>query len=104
MTDLFSLVGLYIKDLIRRKMVWLVVLLTLAVVVLNYWTLRSIQDVPRELTVEAATGRAAERLREIASVFRGWMVFAAVILGAIVAPESRRNGTSQFVLSLGIHR
>jgi ABC-type transport system involved in multi-copper enzyme maturation permease subunit len=53
---------------------------------------------------DVATRRAGSELESIAAQVRTWLPVAIVLLAALVAPESRRNGTTQFALSCGVRR
>jgi hypothetical protein len=104
-TGFGALVGMFLRDLVRRRLFWALVLLTLAIVGVNYWTTRVTEDALGDgATWDIATHRAASLLEDVAAWMRGWIGFVVVLLSAQVAPESRRNGTSQFVLSLGVRR
>jgi hypothetical protein len=98
-------VRLYLRDLSRRRLVWILALLLLGGAALNYWASRSIdQAIGEGATWAMATRGTASGLDDLASTFRSWSAFAVMILAAQVAPESRRNGTTQFILSCGIGR
>ncbi|MGO9836808.1 MAG: hypothetical protein ACLP1X_21655 [Polyangiaceae bacterium] len=105
MTGFMALVRVFVRDLVRRRLLWVLALLTIGGVLVNYWTLHSIEEATGNgATWDMATKRAASGLDELASTVRGWTAFLVIALGAQVAPESRRNGTTQFVLSLGVRR
>jgi hypothetical protein len=53
---------------------------------------------------DRATRAALSELDRLASQFRTGLVFAIIVMSALVAPESRRNGSLQFVLSLQVSR
>jgi hypothetical protein len=100
-----ALVGIFLRDLSRRKMVWLLLVVTLAIVAIYYGTQRAVEEsIGGGDTWEVATRRAASRLDQLAATLRGWLGIVTILLAAQVAPESRRNGTTQFVLSLGVGR
>ena len=105
MTGFGSLVKMFVRDLVRRRFLWLLVAMTLAMVSLAYATSRTMEDsIGNGETWEMATRRASSQLDTFASWIRPWLVFAVALFAAQVAPESRRNGTTQFVLSLGVRR
>ncbi len=105
MTGFGSLVMLFLRDLVRRKFLWVLVVLTLGMVGLAYATTRTIEEaMGNGETWEMATRRATSQLESFASWMRPWLAFAVVLLAAQLAPESRRNGTTQFVLALGVRR
>jgi hypothetical protein len=100
-----ALVRLFLRDLVRRRLLWILVFLALGGAALSYWAGRSIdQAMGNGATWEMATRRAASGLEELASTVRAWVAIVVVVFSAQVAPESRRNGTTQFVLSMGIPR
>jgi len=100
-----SLVSVFLRDLARRKMVWILLLVTLGGIALNYGTTHVIEAaVGQGESWDVATKRAASQLDQTAGMLRGWLGFVVILLAAQVAPESRRNGTTQFMLSLGVRR
>jgi hypothetical protein len=104
-TGFGGLVKLFLRDLVRRKFLWVLVVLTLAMVGLTYATTRTMEEaIGNGETWEMATRRATNQLESFASWMRPWLAFAVVLLAAQLAPESRRNGTTQFVLALGVRR
>ena len=100
-----ALVGLYLRDLARRKLLWIVVLVAVGGIALNYWSAREMDRIMGAGASWAmATRRAASHLEELASTVREWMPLVVVMLASLVAPESRRNGTTTFALSSGVRR
>lgn len=105
MTGFRALVGIFLRDLVRRKMLWAIVALAIAAIAISHWTNRMIAEaVGNGDSWDIATRRAASRLDDLAFSVRSWSFIIAVLFAAQVAPESRRNGTTQFVLSLGVRR
>jgi hypothetical protein len=104
-TAFVALVLLSLRDLARRRLLWGVVLLLLGGLGLSYWARRLMEDM-LELgaSYDVATHRAAQTLESVASTLRLSTVFAVILVAAIVAPESRRIGTTQFVLASGVGR
>lgn len=86
-------------------MLWTIVALAIAALAISHWTNRMIEDaVGNGETWDIASRRAASRLNQLAASVREWSLVLGVLFAAQVAPESRRNGTTQFVLSLGVRR
>jgi hypothetical protein len=105
MTRFGSLVRVFLRDLVRRRMIWGLVLLTVGIVAINYGAVRTMRDaIGNGETWDMATRRASSQLDSFATGLRGWLSVVVVLIAALVAPESRRNGTTQFVLSLGVSR
>jgi len=104
-TGFGALVAMFLRDLVRRRLFWALVILTVAILGINYWTTRIMEDaMGTGETWDMATRRAASRLDSLASWLRGWIAFVVILLSAQVAPEARKNGTTQFVLSVGVRR
>jgi hypothetical protein len=100
-----TLVALFWRDLVRRRFLWALALVLVGVVAVNYWTVHTMEDaMGRGESYDIATRRAASNLEQLASTLRNWLYVAVILLAAQVAPESRKNGTTQFVLSLGVRR
>lgn len=105
MSRFSSLVALFVRDLVRRRMLWIIVFIVIGVIGLNYWTAHAMERaVGGGQSIDIATKRAASSLDDLASTVRSMTSYAVIAIAAIVAPESRRNGTTQFVLSLGVGR
>jgi ABC-type transport system involved in multi-copper enzyme maturation permease subunit len=104
-TGFGALVRIFLRDLARRRLLWALVLITMAVVAVNYWIAGSVEEaVGNGESWDIATRHAASRLGDLVSWLRPWLGIVVVLFAAQVAPESRRNGTTQFVLSLGVSR
>ncbi|MBX3189666.1 MAG: hypothetical protein KF819_21760 [Labilithrix sp.] len=100
-----ALLSLFLRDLVRRRMLWAIVLVTLAVLALNYGIRRTMESALGEgASWDMATRRATSNLEQLAAQARRWLPVSTVLLAAVVAPESRRNGTTQFALSCGVRR
>lgn len=100
-----SLVWLFWQQLIRRKSLWVVVALAAAVLLANLAIASQLKGMLAEgVRYDIATRRAAAALEAYADQIRGWSVALALVVGALVAPPSRRDGTTQFVLTLSVSR
>ncbi|MBX3212426.1 MAG: hypothetical protein KF850_10370 [Labilithrix sp.] len=100
-----GLIGVFLRDLVRRRMLWVIVLATLGVLAANYGIQRTMERAIGEgASWDVATRRASANLERLAEQVRDWLPVTIVLLAAIVAPESRRNGTTQFALSCGVRR
>lgn len=105
MTGFAALVGVFLRDLSRRKLLWALALLTVGVIGVIDWSNRNLEEaVGQGQAWDLATREAASQLDRLVGWLRPWLGFAVVLLAAQVAPESRRNGTSQFILSQGVRR
>jgi len=100
-----ALTVLFFRDLVRRRMLWLLVAVAAGSIAFNYFLAREVGSL-----VEAGNSYDVA-LREAAVVFHhftrtllpGIMLVVAGV-AVLVAPESRRNGTTQFVLSVPLRR
>lgn len=105
MRQYLTLVRLFWQQLLRRRSLWVVVALAGLVVLVNY----TIQSQMREMLehgvrYDIATRRAAASLDTYAEQIRTGAVILVLVIGALVAPSSRRDGTTQFVLTLSVGR
>jgi hypothetical protein len=104
-TGFGALIRIFLRDLIRRRLLWGLVLVTAGVMAVNYWLVHQMEEaIGNGESWDIATRQGASRLNDLVSWMRPWLGFAVVLFAAQVAPESRRNGTTQFVLSLGVRR
>lgn len=105
MKPFFGLMTLALRDLVRRKMLWLFVILAIALASANYASTRALEQMlGNGQTWETATRRAASELESLAATIRTWFPVLVVLIAGQLAPETRRNGTAQFVLSTGVSR
>lgn len=56
------------------------------------------------MTYDMATQRASSNLNSMAEQVRTYSVLLVIIISALIAPASRKNGTTQFVLSMQVTR
>jgi len=100
-----SLVWLFWQQLIRRKSFWIVVALAGVVLLINFAIASQMKGMLQEgVRYDIATRRAAAALDSYADQIREWSVVLVLVVGALVAPPSRRDGTTQFVLTLSVSR
>ncbi len=100
-----SLVRLFWQQLIRRKSPWIVVALAGVVLLMNFVIASQLKGMLEEgIRYDIATRRAAAALDSFAGQIRQWSVVLVLIVGALVAPPSRKDGTTQFVLTLSVSR
>jgi ABC-type transport system involved in multi-copper enzyme maturation permease subunit len=100
-----SLVELFLRDLVRRRMVWIIIV-ALGVM---FWFTELMRNTVEEAlqngeSYDIATRKAISQLASIGDNIRHWLPLVAAVLALQLAPESRRNGTTQFVLSQGVGR
>jgi ABC-type transport system involved in multi-copper enzyme maturation permease subunit len=105
MRQYFVLVRLFWQQLIRRKSLWIVVALVGVVLLINGIIQSQMREmVEQGVRYDIATRRAAQSLESFASQIRWGAIVLALVVGALVAPPSRRDGTTQFVLTLSVSR
>jgi hypothetical protein len=100
-----TLVRLFWRQLIRRKSLWIVMAIVAAVLLINYTISARMKEMLEEgVRYDIATRRAAAALETYAQQVREGSVFLVLVVAALVAPPSRRDGTTQFVLTLSVSR
>jgi hypothetical protein len=100
-----SLVRLFWQQLIRRKSLWIVVALAGVVLLMNFMVASQMKVMLEQgIRYDIATRKAAAALDSYAAQIRQWSVVLVLVVGALVAPPSRRDGTTQFVLTLSVSR
>ena len=100
-----SLLWLFWQQLIRRRSLWIVVALAGVVLLVNFAVASEMKGMLEEgIRYDIATRRAAASLDTYADQVRQWSVVLVLVVGALVAPPSRRDGTTQFVLTLSVSR
>jgi len=100
-----SLVRLFWQHLIRRKSLWIVIAIVGVVMLINAAIQSQMKEMLQEgVRYDIATRRAAASLDQYAGQIRGGAALLALVVGALIAPASRKEGTTQFVLTLSVGR
>lgn len=103
--QLRSLVWLFWQQLIRRKSIWIVVALAGVVLLINFAIASQMKGMLEQgIRYDIATRKAAAALDSYAGQIRQWSVVLVLVVAALVAPPARRDGTTQFVLTLSVSR
>jgi hypothetical protein len=105
MNSLRTLTLLFLKQLICRKWLWIVIVIFASMMLFNYIVQARMERTLGEgVSYDIATRQAASELTSTAANIRAFSVFFVLIVSALVAPASRRDGTTQFVLTLPVSR
>ncbi len=105
MKPFFSLVDIFMRQLIRSKALWVITGILALMLLYNLYYQSMFSDwLDDGITYDMATRKAFDSLRSLAGQIRTYAVFFTVVIAAVVAPESRKNGTTQFVLSMQVSR
>lgn len=105
MRQFLSLVGLFLQQFIRRKSLWVLLAIAAGAVLLNFRIASEMnQMLGQGVRYDIVTHKAAGLLDSWLAEVRGILLTAALIVGAMVAPASRRDGTTQFLLMLSVGR
>jgi hypothetical protein len=94
-----TLVRLFWRHLVRRKSLWVVIAIVGVVVLLNGIMQSQMKGMLESgVRYDIATRRAAAALDAYAEQIRGGAVMLVLVVAALIAPSSRKDGTTQFVL------
>lgn len=105
MGPFLTLVKIFLLQLIRSKALWMVSGLLLAMLLLNVYYQSQFEEFMEEgKTYEIATKEVSGRLKDIAVQLKSYAVYFVMVIAALVAPASRKNGTTQFVLTMQVSR
>src|SRR5262245_41478520 len=105
MRQYLNLVRLFWQQLVRRRSLWALVALAGLVLLINTQIFSQVEElVASGVRYDVATHRAAEALDSAASQIQEGLVMLALIVGSLMAPGSRKDGTTQFVLTLSVSR
>jgi len=100
-----ALIWLFWQQLIRRKSLWIVITVAGLAVLMNYAISQQMQEMLEGgVRYDIATRQAIATLDAYAGQIRTGAAFFVLIVAALVAPPARRDGTTQFVLTLSISR
>ena len=105
MHQFLTLVRLFWQQLIRRKSLWIVISLVGVALLVNYTIQTQMAEMVEEgVRYDIATRQAAASLDSYAGQIRQGSVLLVLVIAALVAPPSRRDGTTQFALTLSVSR
>ena len=105
MTTVLTLVRVFLHDLVRRRALWIVLAACVAMIAMAGMAGHAFDDAIREgESFDVATRQAQSQLNGYAERIRQGLLFVGLILGIQMAPEARKNGTTQFALSVGASR
>jgi ABC-type transport system involved in multi-copper enzyme maturation permease subunit len=100
-----SLVSLFLRDLIRRRTLWVLATILAGVVAFNLYISDQTQQFEQANRVASTVGpQLAGSFTQLAEAIHYFVLLFVSLLALLVAPESRRNGTTQFLLTLPISR
>jgi len=110
----FPLLFLFLRDLLRRRVLWVLVAIIAGSLTFNYYVAGNseifVSEGAHGPVVSAPEGSAETSLKlkgafqAVAQVIDYLVLVFVTVLAVLVAPESRRNGTTQFLLSLPVSR
>ncbi len=105
MNSIFTLTAIYIRQLQRSKSTWIVLLIFAGMFIINYYVQSRFEEALKDgVSYDVATRQASSALKQLTDQIRGYSVMLIIIISALIAPESRKNGTTQFVISLSVNR
>jgi hypothetical protein len=100
-----TLVRLFWQHLVRRKSLWVVVALVGGAMLIDLVIQSQVKGMLEDgIRYDIATRRAAATLDQYVSQIRSAAVFVVLLVGALIAPAARKEGTTQFVLTLSVSR
>lgn len=105
MRQYLTLVRLFWQQLIRRKSLWIVMAVAGVILLINAAIQSQMQSmIEQGIRYDIATRRAVAALENYADQIREGAVILVLVVAALVAPPSRKDGTTQFVLTLSVSR
>lgn len=105
MKSFLTLTSLFLKQLVRRKSLWIVFAVFGGMILINYIIQSQMERALGEgVSYDVATRKAASALQSFAGQIRSYSVILILIVSALVAPASRKDGTTQFVFTLSVSR
>lgn len=99
------LVKIFLQQMIRSKALWIMSGILALMILLNFYYQNQMREWLQEgMTYDMATQKAASNLKQLANDICEFSILFILIISALVAPASRKNGTAQFVLGMQISR
>jgi len=100
-----TLVRLFWRHLVRRKSLWVVIAIVGVVLLINGVIQSQMKGMLENgVRYDIATRRAAAALDTYAEQIRQAAVMLVLVVAALIAPSARKDGTTQFVLTLSVSR
>jgi len=100
-----ALVGLFVRDLVRRRLLWVLTSIFAGVLAFNYYVTNQQQTlIEQGATPEQTTAAIAAAFEAVTRLLAAIVLPFATSLAVLVAPESRRSGATQFLLSVPVSR
>jgi hypothetical protein len=100
-----TLVRLFWRHLLRRKSLWVVIAIVGVVLLVNGVIQSQMKGMLENgVRYDIATRRAAAALDTYAEQIRQGAVMLVLVVAALIAPSARKDGTTQFVLTLSVSR
>lgn len=100
-----TLISLFIRQLLHRRSVVIIVILMLLMVVINFKVINRFNDFLEDgSSYDVATRRASNSLNRYANEITMFGVITIVLVSALIAPGSRRDGTTQFMFTIAVGR
>ena len=105
MRPFFSLVNIFVRQMLRSKALWIIIAI-FAIMALEYFSNQSRFNrmIDEGVSYDMATQQASGRLNRSAGQIRDFSTVFVILISALLAPASRKNGTTQFVLSMQVSR
>jgi ABC-type transport system involved in multi-copper enzyme maturation permease subunit len=105
MRQYLTLVRLFWQQLVRRKSLWIVVAVVGVVLLVSLTVQSQMKGMLEEgIRYDIATRQAAAALDSYVDQVRQFGAVFVLLVAALVAPPSRKDGTTQFVLTLSVSR
>lgn len=105
MNSFRTLVKLFLLQMRQSKALWIICGIMIVTILFYVYTQSQVKAwMDNGLSYDMATRQASGKLNELATGIKNYTVVFVFVISALVAPTSRKNGTSQFVLSFQVSR
>ena len=105
MRPFLSLVNIIVRQMLRSKALWIIIGIFAIMAMVYFYNQSQFNRLLDEgISYDMATQQASGMLDRLARQIRGFSMIFVILISALVAPESRKNGTTQFVLSMQVSR
>jgi hypothetical protein len=105
MTPQKTLTVIFLRQMKQSKALWIIFGIALFIIIYDFYSQSRIKEsMAMGMSYDVATRQAVGKIREFSDELKNYMVILVFVASALVAPASRKNGTTQFVLSLHVSR
>ncbi len=105
MRQFFSLVNIFIRQMLRSKAIWLIIGIFALMALANFYNQSRLNTMLNNgVAYDVVTQQATGMINSMAEQIKIFSMIFTILISALLAPASRKNGTTQFAISMQVSR